>query len=99
MQRVVRRPVKRPPTRVRRKWRQLVIARDSIVTNGVRRAYCMWCKKEVGGETLTIEHVKPLIAGGKYELGNLGIACNRCNVGRMWKYKHLMKKGTKHETT
>ena len=43
----------------------------------------MWCGIEVGGPTLTVEHIKPLCEGGTYDMGNLGIACPRCNIGRM----------------
>lgn len=79
----LKRVVRRLPHRRRQAIRQAVIARDSVLINGVRTARCMWCGKEVGGENLTIEHIKPLRDGGTYEMNNLGIACKRCNIGRM----------------
>ena len=40
---------------------------------------CIYCKKELTLETMTIEHVKPRAKGGDNKLENLRPACSFCN--------------------
>ncbi len=40
---------------------------------------CWYCKRRVGPEMLTMDHVVPLARGGKTTRGNLVPACKECN--------------------
>jgi len=50
---------------------------------------CMYCKVEMHFRDkthpayATIEHVHPLAKGGGNHLGNLGLACRKCNSSRV----------------
>lgn len=39
---------------------------------------CWWCGRPAG----TVDHVVPVVLGGKHELANLVPACARCNYSR-----------------
>ena len=45
----------------------------------VQRGVCYYCNREVGPEQLTMDHVVPLIRGGKSKKGNIVPACKECN--------------------
>ena len=40
---------------------------------------CYYCRRSVGRENLTMDHVVPLVRGGKSKKGNLVPACRECN--------------------
>lgn len=40
---------------------------------------CFYCKKKVNAKDLTLEHIVPLIRGGKSTKGNIVPACKDCN--------------------
>ncbi len=40
---------------------------------------CYYCGKKVGPENLTMDHVVPLIRGGKSVKSNIVPACKKCN--------------------
>jgi len=40
---------------------------------------CYYCGKKVGAENLTMDHVVPLVRGGKSVKNNLVPACKKCN--------------------
>ncbi len=40
---------------------------------------CYYCGKKVGAQNLTMDHVVPLIRGGKSVKSNLVPACKKCN--------------------
>ncbi len=40
---------------------------------------CFYCKKKVNAKDLTLDHVVPLIRGGKSTKGNVVPACKDCN--------------------
>ena len=40
---------------------------------------CYYCRKKVGREQLTMDHVVPLSRGGKSRKGNIVPACKECN--------------------
>ena len=53
------------------------------------RGKCLHCNTPLlvfvegsGSSTVTLEHIVPRTAGGTDELGNLGLACPRCNHGK-----------------
>jgi 5-methylcytosine-specific restriction endonuclease McrA len=41
--------------------------------------HCYYCKKEVAPKELTIDHIVPVIRGGKTVKGNIVPVCNECN--------------------
>ena len=43
---------------------------------------CHYCGKIVGAAALTMDHVVPLIRGGRSTKGNLVPACKECNAGK-----------------
>jgi len=45
----------------------------------INRGVCYYCKREVGREQLTMDHVVPLSRGGKSKKGNIVPACKECN--------------------
>ena len=45
----------------------------------VQKGKCYYCGQMVGRENLTMDHVVPLIRGGKSSKGNLVAACKECN--------------------
>lgn len=45
----------------------------------INQGICFYCKKNVGREQLTMDHVVPLSRGGKTRKGNIVPACKECN--------------------
>jgi len=43
------------------------------------RGVCHYCGKQVGAKALTMDHLVPLIRGGRSNKGNLVPACKPCN--------------------
>jgi 5-methylcytosine-specific restriction endonuclease McrA len=41
--------------------------------------YCYYCKKKVAPRELTIDHIVPIIRGGKTTKGNIVPVCKECN--------------------
>ena len=40
---------------------------------------CHYCERQVGAKALTMDHLVPLIRGGRSNKGNLVPACKECN--------------------
>ena len=40
---------------------------------------CYYCGARVGARTLTMDHIVPLVRGGKSRRGNVAPACKPCN--------------------
>lgn len=45
----------------------------------VEKGICHYCRRRVGREKLTMDHVVPLARGGRSSKGNLVPACKECN--------------------
>lgn len=45
----------------------------------IQEGKCHYCGRSVGRENLTMDHVVPLIRGGKSRKGNIVAACKECN--------------------
>jgi 5-methylcytosine-specific restriction protein A len=45
----------------------------------IDKGVCYYCRREVGREQLTMDHVVPLSRGGKSKKGNIVPACKECN--------------------
>lgn len=41
--------------------------------------FCYYCKKKVAPKELTIDHIVPIIRGGKSTKGNIVPVCKECN--------------------
>jgi 5-methylcytosine-specific restriction endonuclease McrA len=52
----------------------------------IEKGVCYYCRKKVGMEQLTMDHVVPYSRGGKSKKGNVVPACKTCNN----KKKHLL---------
>ncbi len=47
--------------------------------NKLQKGVCHYCRREVGRDQLTMDHVVPLSRGGKSKKGNIVAACKTCN--------------------
>lgn len=45
----------------------------------IEKGICHYCRRQVGRENLTMDHVVPLARGGRSNKGNLVPACKECN--------------------
>jgi len=45
----------------------------------IDKGVCHYCRRRVGRENLTMDHVVPLARGGRSSKGNLVPACKECN--------------------
>lgn len=45
-------------------------------------AECVWCRRPLTFDTMTLEHLVPKSKGGSDRLDNLAPACRKCNSGR-----------------
>lgn len=45
----------------------------------VQQGVCYYCNSKVGSNHLTMDHIVPLIRGGKSKKGNIVAACKECN--------------------
>ena len=43
---------------------------------------CHLCGKQVGAKALTMDHLVPLVRGGRSNKGNLVPACKECNTAK-----------------
>jgi 5-methylcytosine-specific restriction protein A len=55
------------------------LRRSSWWLNRIQAGVCYYCGKEAGRANLTMDHIVPLIRGGKSRKGNIGPACKECN--------------------
>jgi 5-methylcytosine-specific restriction endonuclease McrA len=80
--------IKTRPEANRQKWqryraRQLANANYQISAKDMRRLYsspCFYCGRKE--ESMTVDHVIPLIRGGANGIGNLVTACRSCNSSK-----------------
>jgi HNH endonuclease len=47
-----------------------------------KHTFCHWCYKLLSKNTATIDHIIPLKEGGPDQIGNVCLACDRCNNQR-----------------
>ena len=71
--RVDEREIKREKEKARR------LRRTNWWYTRVQKGECYYCRRMVGRENLTMDHVVPLIRGGKSRKGNLVASCKECN--------------------
>jgi 5-methylcytosine-specific restriction endonuclease McrA len=45
---------------------------------------CHYCRREVGRENLTMDHIVPLSRGGKSTKGNIVACCKECNTRKKY---------------
>jgi 5-methylcytosine-specific restriction protein A len=50
----------------------------------INQGVCYYCKREVGREQLSMDHVVPLSRGGKSKKGNIVPACKECNSNKKY---------------
>ena len=44
------------------------------------RGICHYCGKRVSARALTMDHIVPIVRGGKSTKGNVAPACKECNI-------------------
>lgn len=54
---------------------------------------CHYCGRQVGAKALTMDHVVPLIRGGRSNKGNLVPACKDCNTEKKHKLAFEFRAG------
>lgn len=56
---------------------------------------CHWCGRQVGPRALTVDHIVPLIRGGRSVKGNMVPACRDCNAKKQsllpWEWDAYLK--------
>jgi len=57
-----------------RQWRQ-----SAWWKRRISQGFCHYCRRQVGARGLTMDHLIPLIRGGRSVRGNLVPACKDCN--------------------
>ena len=63
----------------REKERARALRRTQWWYNRLQTGVCHYCRREVGRDGLTMDHVVPLSRGGKSKKGNIVPACKECN--------------------
>lgn len=48
----------------------------------IQRGVCHYCEKNVGADSLTMDHVVPVARGGCSTRGNIVPACQACNASK-----------------
>ncbi len=72
--------------------------------NEINKGTCHYCRKKFKAEELTMDHVVPLVRGGKSNKGNIVPACKDCNNKKKYKtpvdmiLEELDKNGKSEET-
>ncbi|MBX7232157.1 MAG: HNH endonuclease [Bdellovibrionales bacterium] len=46
------------------------------------KGFCHYCKGKFGKEELTMDHVQPLVLGGKTSKKNVVVSCKPCNTSK-----------------
>jgi 5-methylcytosine-specific restriction endonuclease McrA len=46
---------------------------------------CHYCGRQVGAKALTMDHLVPIVRGGRSSKGNLVPACKQCNAEKKYK--------------
>ena len=70
----------------RQKQRAKKLRQSAWWQRKVSKGICYYCRQDVDPRELTMDHVVPLIRGGKSTKGNLVPACKDCNNRK----KHLL---------
>lgn len=69
-----------PEQEVRReKDKARELRRSQWWKNRIARGVCHWCGDSFPPEELTMDHIVPIIRGGKSTRGNVVPACKECN--------------------
>ncbi len=63
--------------REREKAREL--RKSSYFQNLLAKGICYYCGKKFPREELTMDHIVPVVRGGKSTKGNVVVACKECN--------------------
>lgn len=53
--------------------------KKNLLFRGRRMQPCTYCGRPLYRETATVDHVRPLSAGGMHKLNNCVLACQSCN--------------------
>lgn len=61
------------------KLRAKLLKKSSWWKNKLSKGQCYYCGKKVSPKELTMDHVIPLIRGGKSNKGNIVPCCKDCN--------------------
>ncbi len=63
------------------------------------KGICYYCRKKVPPRELTMDHIVPLIRGGKSTKGNIVAVCRECNAKKKyllpWEWEEYLKDFTK----
>lgn len=72
----------------------------------IQPGVCHYCGRKVGRSNLTMDHVVPLIRGGRSTKGNIVPACKECNSKKKYllpleweEYMHQLREGREENGT
>jgi 5-methylcytosine-specific restriction endonuclease McrA len=54
-------------------------AKELIAMRAAQNGICAYCQRQHNPQALTIDHVNPLLYGGRNEAANIVLACGKCN--------------------
>jgi len=54
-------------------------SKELIAMRRVQNGICAYCQRQLNPQVLTIDHVMPLLYGGRHEAANIVLACGKCN--------------------
>jgi 5-methylcytosine-specific restriction endonuclease McrA len=63
----------------REKARARALRQTSWWRRRIATGRCHYCQREVGAKALTLDHVVPLVRGGRSIRANMVAACKECN--------------------
>lgn len=66
-------------TRKKEKEKARALKKKQWWKNKLSAGKCYYCGKIAGAENLTMDHIVPIIRGGKSTKGNIVAACKECN--------------------
>lgn len=78
--------INKDPAHVKReKEKARELRKTSWWKNEINKGICHYCRKKFAPEELTMDHVVPLVRGGKSTKGNIVPSCKDCNNKKKYK--------------
>lgn len=77
--------IKKDPKHVNRERQKAKeLRKSSWWKNELAKGLCHYCKKKFTADELTMDHVLPVVRGGKSTKGNIVPCCKQCNSDKKY---------------